>query len=70
MRQDDRRTPSGGMSGPIEPGSVLHRVLVMIAQEIVRSRARGGPASIPPAASAGQAYSEGQTPETAGSSGE
>jgi len=68
MRQDDRRTRSGDRPGPIEPGSVLHRVLVMIAQEIARSRARGLPASTPPADSSGQATSTDPTVDTVGPS--
>jgi len=63
MRHDDRRTRSGAIAGPIGPGSVLHRVLVMVAQEIARSRAQGLPGSIPPADSPEPVPLQGQTPE-------
>jgi hypothetical protein len=64
MRQDDRRMPRDGVSGPIEPGSVLHRVLVMVAQEIARSRARELHASVPLTVVSEQNHEEGQTRET------
>jgi len=36
----DRNQPHGPGDGPIEPGSVLHRLLVMVAEAIARSRTR------------------------------
>ena len=38
----DRSPPPGRDDpGPIEPGSALHRLLVMVAEAIVRARAQG-----------------------------
>jgi hypothetical protein len=39
----DRDRPHGPGDGPIEPGSVLHRLLVMVAEAIARSRSRTPP---------------------------
>ena len=48
-RPDRRPAPGRDDPGPIEPGSALHRLLVMVAEAIVRARARGsdGPAEQP-----------------------
>jgi hypothetical protein len=37
--------PRRGASGPIEPGSILYRILLMVAEEIARSQARAFPES-------------------------
>lgn len=39
----DRDRPHGPSDGPIEPGSELHRLLVMVAEAIARSRSRPPP---------------------------
>jgi hypothetical protein len=54
----DHDRPHGPGDGPIEPGSVLHRLLVMVAEAIARSRSRTPPpteraAPEPPAPSEG-----------------
>lgn len=43
-RPPDRNKPPGpGDAGPIEPNSVLHRLLVLVAEAIVRARSQGPP---------------------------
>ncbi len=39
----DRNQPHGPGDGPIEPGSVLHRLLVMVAEAVARSRSQTPP---------------------------
>jgi len=41
--RDRAGSPNEGLRGPIEPGSALHRLLTMVAEEIARSQARGFP---------------------------
>ncbi len=36
-------SPIEGLRGPIEPGSALHRLLTMVAEEIARSQAQEFP---------------------------
>lgn len=54
----DRIYPRGPNDGPIDPGSVLHRLLAMVAESIVRSKSRTA-TSETPAPSEGSPNDEG-----------
>ncbi len=45
-QREHRGSPSAKNAGPIKPGSTLHRLLEMIAEEIARSQAQGTPEKI------------------------
>jgi hypothetical protein len=47
--QDPGPPPDRGSAGPIEPGSDLHRLLVMVAEAIARARAQPAPGAPDPA---------------------